>query len=301
MRLSSVQIFQQGINAILNQQSSLQQTQLQLTSGKRVNTPSDDPAAAVQILALGERLSAVDQYQRNADFAEGQLAREETTLASVGDRLQRVRELVIQANNATQSAESRRAIATEIDAQLEALVALANTTDTNGDYIFAGFQTDEIPFVRQGNVVTYQGDDGQRFVQIADGSQVAVRDSGASVFQTIPGGQDVFTTLQEIVDVLNSGMPTEVNTVLEQSLTNLDQTMEHLLEVRADIGVRLNQVDGQREINESFTLQLQETLSEAQDLDYVEAISRFNLQLTALQAAQQSYVKTQGLSLFNYL
>jgi flagellar hook-associated protein 3 FlgL len=118
--------------------------------------------------------------------------------------------------------------------------------------------------------------------------------------------QDVFTTLQAIVDDLRdsdaspSGVAA-VNNGMGQALNNLDQALGHVLEVRAGVGVRQSQVDNQRNINESFTLQLEDTLSGIQDLDYAEAISRLNLQLTALQAAQQTYVKVQGLSLFNYL
>ena len=118
--------------------------------------------------------------------------------------------------------------------------------------------------------------------------------------------QDMFTSIQMIADDLkNSGAwPAEtaaVNNGMAQALNNLDQALGHVLEVRSDVGVRLSQVDNQRSINDSFTLQLQDTLSDIQDVDYAEAISRLNLQLTALQAAQQTYVKVQGLSLFNYL
>ena len=92
-----------------------------------------------------------------------------------------------------------------------------------------------------------------------------------------------------------------MNNGMAQALQNLDQALGHVLEVRADVGVRMSQVENQLNINEDFTLQLQDSLSDIQDLDYAEAISRLNLQLTALQAAQQAYVKVQGLSLFNYL
>jgi flagellar hook-associated protein 3 FlgL len=92
-----------------------------------------------------------------------------------------------------------------------------------------------------------------------------------------------------------------LNSEMGLALDNIDQALGNVLNVRADVGVRLNHVENQLDINESFNLQLQETLSGIQDLDYAEAISRFNLQLTTLQAAQQSYVKMQGLSLFNYL
>jgi len=119
MRLSSVQIFQQGISAILDQQAKVQHTQQQLATGKRVLTPSDDPAAAVQILDITENLAQIDQYNRNGDLAEGQLALEESVLGDIGNVLQRVRELIVQANNASQSPETRSSAATEIAARLD--------------------------------------------------------------------------------------------------------------------------------------------------------------------------------------
>lgn len=400
MRLSSVQIFQQGISGILEQQAKLNQTEQQVASGKKILTPSDDPAAAVQIMDINEDLELIDQYAKNANFAEGQLGLEESVLADVGNVLQNVRELVVQANNATQTPETRGSIATEIEARLDELQALANTRDANGEYLFAGFQSTTEPFVRQGNSFSYNGDDGQRFLQLGSSTQVGVRDSGFDVFMSIPSGngtfdvepsatntgaavvgttsvagsfipddyavtysqatpndpityqvtdstpavigsgtyvpgetitfagaslridgvpadgdsfdvtpsikQDVFTSLQAIVDDLNNAGSSPaavaaVNNGMGQALNNIDQALGHVLEVRADVGVRLNQVETQRSINESFTLQLESTLSDIQDLDYAEAISRLNLQLTALQAAQQTYVKVQGLSLFNYL
>ncbi|PCJ91455.1 MAG: flagellar hook-associated protein 3 [Porticoccaceae bacterium] len=400
MRLSSVQIFQQGISAILDQQAKLNQTQQQLATGKRILNPSDDPVAAVQILDITEDLALVDQYKRNGSLAEGQLALEESVLASVGNVLQRVRELVVQANNATQGPETRNTIATEIETRLDELQSLANTRDASGEYIFAGYQSDTEPFARQGNNFSYNGDDGQRFLQLGSSSQVSVRDSGFDVFMSVPSGngtfdvepntantgaavvgatsingsfvpdnyvvsftqatpsdpityqvmdsspaviaggtyvpgdtiifpgvslqfdgvpadgdsfdvtpsikQDVFTSLQLIIDDLkNSGSSSAatavVNNGMAQGLNNLDQALGHVLGIRAEVGVRMNHVENQLNINESFTLQLQDTLSNIQDLDFAEAISRLNLQLTALQAAQQTYVKVQGLSLFNYL
>ncbi|MEH6616212.1 MAG: flagellar hook-associated protein FlgL [Porticoccus sp.] len=400
MRLSSVQIFQQGISAILDQQAKLSQTEQQLATGRRVLTPSDDPVAAVQVLDITENLEMIDQYQRNGNLAQGQLVQEENVLANVGNLLQQVRELVVQANNGSQGPETRRSIAVEIEAHLSELQALSNTRDANGEYIFAGFQAGSEPFSHQTGGFSYNGDDGQRFLQLASGSQVAVRDSGFDVFMSIPSGngtfdiepdvgnagsvvvgassvsgtfvpdnysitfsqptpadpvtyqvvdssavvvasgnyvdgdnisfaganipfsgvpadgdsfevspsikQDMFATLQNIVDDLKGSGSTlaetaVVNNGMGQALNNLDQALGHVLEVRASVGVRLSQVESQQNINESFTLQLQGTLSGIQDLDYTEAISRFNLQLTALQAAQQSYVKVQGLSLFNYL
>lgn len=309
MRLSSAQIFQQGINAILEKQSQLHSTELQLASGKKILTPSEDPLAAVQILDISEDLQRVEQFSRNADIAEQQLGLEETVLAQAGNVLQRVRELIVQANNDTQSDTTRHSIAVELEQRRDELLSLANTKDANGEYIFSGYQSDIEPFAAAGAGVVYNGDNGQRFVQLANNNHVAVRDPGDEVFMAIntpTGNQDVFTMLQNIVDTLNTPVATPadralLHTTMADGLNNMDSALEHLVIKRADVGARLNQIDSQRELNESFNIQLQESLSNIQDLDYAEAISRMNLQLTALQAAQQAYVKTQGLSLFNHL
>ncbi|MEQ8514973.1 MAG: flagellar hook-associated protein FlgL, partial [Chromatocurvus sp.] len=192
MRLSTAQIFQQGINNILSRQADVQQTQQQLATGRKVSTPADDPIAAVRILDISEDIQLVDQYERNGDFAQSQLAFEETVLADVANVLQRVRELVVTANNASQSQESRRSIAVEVEARLEELVTLANAQDATGEYIFAGYQARNPPFSRSGGDVVYRGDDGQRFLQISGSTQVAVRDPGNAVFMNVPAGNGRF-------------------------------------------------------------------------------------------------------------
>ena len=192
MRMSTVQIFQQGISSILARQSELSHTEQQLATGRRVLTPSDDPAAAVQILDITEDLALIDQYQSNSSLAQGQLALEDTVLADVDNLLIRASELVLQANNATQSPESRAIIATEVDALVDQLMSLANTRDAGGEYIFAGFQAQSEPFARGSGEFAYNGDDGQRFLQLGSSAQVAVRDSGFDVFMSIPSGNGSF-------------------------------------------------------------------------------------------------------------
>ena len=131
----------------------------------------------------------------------------------------------------------------------------------------------------------------------ADGDSVAVSSSVRD---------DMFSSLQKIVSALenagsSSAETAQVNNAMARGLDNIDQALGNVSRVRTDVGVRLNNIENQLELNDSFNLSLKETLSEVQDLDYAEAISRFNLELTALQAAQQAYVKMQGLTLFNYL
>ena len=93
----------------------------------------------------------------------------------------------------------------------------------------------------------------------------------------------------------------KVHNEASRGLMNLDNAIEHILSVQSDVGSRMRRAEMQTETNDAFNLQLKETLSTLQDLDYAEAISRLNIQMLALQAAQQTFAKTQNMSLFNYL
>ncbi len=196
MRISTAQIFQSSTRTILDQQASISYTQAQLGTGRKILTPADDPAGAAKILELTKALSVNEQFQRNADAAEGRLSREENALVGVENILRRVSDLAIQGNNDSQSPGSRRDITTELRQRIDELIGLANTKDANGEYLFAGFQANTQPFARaSGGGFSYAGDQGQRFMQISPSSQVADGDSGADVFQLIRNGNGTFTTL----------------------------------------------------------------------------------------------------------
>jgi len=310
MRVSTSQVFRNGVESIQRSQQDLSRTQLQLGSGKRILSPSDDPSGAVQSLQLTSAVGKLEQYERNALSVTQRLRSTETVLTSVVDGLQRVRELVVQGNNGSQTNETRVMIAGEIRQSLDELFHLANSQDANGEYLFAGLRSWEQPFVDEGNGVRYAGDDGQRVVQISAVRTVPVGDSGQRVFMEIPNGegeeQSLFETYTRIIEALES--PTtdaesraELNNAMGRALGDLDQALGRLLETRTSLGARMNTVETQSRINEDQLLQVRTALSEIQDLDYAEAISRFNLQQTALQAAQQTFVQVQRLSLFNFL
>lgn len=300
MRISTNQIFQQGVISMLNKQAELAKTQQQLSTGDRILSPSDDPAAATRILELNQAIDTNNQYQRNADFADARLGLEETVLTSMTDQLQRVRELAIQANNDTMTAEDRDSIAVEVEQVLDSLMQLANTQDSNGEYIFAGFQTGTEPFSHDGmgNFI-YSGDQGQRLVQIGSTRQVAIGDSGSQVFMKVDDGAggtaSVFDAVYEFMADLRADNPSST------TLTRMDSAMGEISSVRSSVGSRMNAIENQRSMNDSFNLLLQENRSALADLDYAEAISRMEQQTLALQASQQVYAKVGGLSLFNYL
>ena len=400
MRMSTVQIFNQGMNNLLDRQADVTKTQEQLAAGKRIMDAGEDPAGTARILNITSDLARIDSYQRNTDNLQTQLAMEEGALGAVLRDLQRVRELTVQANNATMSAADRRSAGAEISSILDSLVDRANTKDATGEFIFGGFQADAQPFARTTAGVTYNGDDGERFLQVASGMQIQSRDPGNAVFMaavagngsfdyrgatgntgnavvtatsaannyvpetytlafiqasatdpvtytvtgdvsgqvaagnfseggaiTFAGGeirlegtpangdsftitssprQDIFTSVKDLMDAFAGAAETTANNAkvhneASRGLINIDNAIEHILSVQSDVGSRMRRAEMQTETNDAFNLQLKETLSTLQDLDYAEAISRLNIQMLALQAAQQTFAKTQNMSLFNYL
>ena len=195
MRISTSQIYDQSVNAILTEQSQLNQTELQLSSGKSILTPADNPSGSAQILNLNQSMAMTAQFQTNASAANARLSLEDSTLTSVTNLLQSLRSLAVQANNATQTNSSRAAIAQQVSQGLQQLVALANTQDANGEYIFAGYQGKSQPFITDpaGNVV-YNGGQNSRYLQIGPTTQVAFGDTGSAVFQAVRNGNGTFVT-----------------------------------------------------------------------------------------------------------
>jgi flagellar hook-associated protein 3 FlgL len=194
MRISTSESYALGISLILDKQSQLAQTQQQLSTGKRIVNPADDPAGAAQALDLQSAIDTNTQYTHNGDAATARLNLEQSALGQVSNALQRVRTLVLQANNDSQTDESRASIASELSQSLKQLVSLGNTRDANGDYIFAGSQTTTQPFsVKPGGGFAYAGDNAQRFLQIDANRTLATNDPGSSVFMQILNGNGDFT------------------------------------------------------------------------------------------------------------
>ena len=428
MRVSTSQFQQTSVEAMLDRQAALSKTQLQIASGRRILRPSDDPAGAARGLELAQSIGTIESYQKNIDLADSRMRLEESVLTSVGDNLQRIRELTVQGLNASQTAEDRHKIGVEVSERLDQLLQLANSTDGNGEYLFAGLRSRTQPFTREGGLVSYHGDQGARSAQVGPNRQMGTNHSGFEVFMDLPNGngrhvvqtppgntgqavaggvvitdaaaaasgvmpyrvgfeansagdtvvfvtdgngdlvnpdpaslvtppasplplpppvavadaaplyqagdtvsfdglsisfqgdpqpgdsftvaastsQALFDTVRSIADALNQAAEDPVSkarfaNTANRGLQELDTAMNSLLEFRAEIGARMNGLDSERNANEAALLELQATKSRIEDLDLASAVSELNLRLTGLQAAQQSYTRIQGLSLFSFL
>jgi flagellar hook-associated protein 3 FlgL len=385
------------IDAANRQQSEIARTQEQISTGLKFSRAGQDPVGATQSLSLESLIRTNERYITNAQLATNRQQLEEGSLAGAGDVLQRIRELVLQAANGPQSAESRRLIAAEVRARFDELVATANTRDGNGEYLFAGTATATQPFVGAGGTVVYQGDQLQRLAQVSADQYVADSDSGAAVFELIRNGngtfnvtqaagnagtgligartvvdpgqydggayvlaftapdawevrdasnaviasgayvpgdaitfrgisvvmsgaaatgdaynvdpstnQSVFATIEQLLATLErpDGTPadqTALSNDLGNSISDLDQALGKLLEVRSSIGARLSALESRQTQLADTNVELQGALSGLRDTDYAEALTRLEQQLTTLEAAQKAYLRAAGLSLFDYL
>jgi flagellar hook-associated protein 3 FlgL len=310
MRVSTSTLYEISGTQISNLQGAVTATQQQIATGKSFLKPSDNPIAAAQSLIVTQSQSVNSQFAVNRQYAKDSLTSVDGTLSSVTDMLQSLKTTVLSAGDPNLSDANRAAMATNIRAQLTNLVGLANSTDGNGKYLFAGYHTATAPFVEQPpGTVTYVGDQGQRQLPVDNSTQIAVSESGQAIFQT--NTQDIFKTLNDFANLLDT--PSAVTTItppntvsdltvgIQTANTNIAATLDNVLTARASTGSKLNQLDSLDASGLDRNVQYSTTLSNLQDLDYAKAVTSLTQQQTTLQAAQQSFVKIANLSLFNYI
>jgi flagellar hook-associated protein 3 FlgL len=309
MRISTSWAQQTSVSAMIDQQANLQQTQLQISTGKKILTASDNPVAASRIIDLNQSINQTEQYQSNINFARDRLTMEEGVLQGATDILQRIHEIGIQGINGNTSASSRTSIAVEMQELNKQLLGLANTKNANGEYMFAGFKSKTQPFAQDPTNVGsygYAGDTNYRSIQIDASRPITDGDPGSSVFGTPTGALPAtvpapgsINNIFEAIDKFATDL--KANTPNSSSLNDISKSLDNIVSVRASIGTRLNVLDKQEQINSDSILSTKSVLSDTQDLDYTEAITRLNQQSVSLQAAQQTFSQIKKLSLFNYL
>ena len=189
MRISTNQLYDRSIQGILDNQGDLSKIQQQLSSGKRIITPSDDPVGVAQVIRLTETLDQMAQYQKNNNLVTSSLEQQETALSSISDALNRARQLAIQSGNGIMNADDREAISLEIKQIRDQVFDLMNSRNADGDYIFAGYQSHSPAFsynpAATGNKYQFEGDEGFNRVQISANVAIQAGDSGKLVFENV--------------------------------------------------------------------------------------------------------------------
>jgi flagellar hook-associated protein 3 FlgL len=263
----------------------LERVQSELSSGKQIRQPSDDPIGTATVLRLQSSQAQITQYLKNVDEAQSWLDLTDQALSTIGDAVQRARELIVQAANDTLSAADRQAIWNELTALQQQIVATANTAHA-GQYLFSGQKTQTTPFDATTDPPTYQGDNG---------ALTRIIDSGVTLTINVPGSVAITPVLQAMKQARDAVAANDT-AAIQTSLGVLDNAHSQLLAAQAQIGAQANRLDAQRNrLLEAQTSTLR-LLSQAQDADMAQTSVEFaEAQLTyraALQAAAQAIQPT---------
>lgn len=192
MRISSSTLYDSNAAALTQLQSKLLHTQQQITSGRRILSPADDPANAARALEITQSDATNTQYAANRNEAIRFLSLSEEVLNSVTTLLQDVKTTAVSAGSGVLSASDKRSLAADLRGRMDELLGLANSTDGIGNYLFSGFQGKTQPFANGASGVQYLADDGQRLIQAGSARQMIASDSGADIFMRIKNGNGTF-------------------------------------------------------------------------------------------------------------
>jgi flagellar hook-associated protein 3 FlgL len=194
MRISTSTMYETATTQMGSLQSSINRTMQQINTNRRILTPSDDPVASARALIVSQAQSMNTQFETNRQNAKSSISHVDLALGSVTSLIQDVQTLAVSANNPSLNNSDRATKATELEGRLSDLLALANTADGTGGYLFAGFKTDSAPYSQTAAGATYNGDQGQRQLQVASGRRIDVSIAGSAVFDGAMTGNGSFVT-----------------------------------------------------------------------------------------------------------
>ena len=277
-----------------NVTTQLSTSEQQLSSGYKLNQPSDDPYGASQALKLRADLAANQQYQSNVQDANSWQNVADTALGDIGDAIQRARDLVLQGANDTNASGDRQAIVTELNQLIDSIKTDGNTQYA-GRYIFSGTKTNTQPY-QLGSNDAYSGNTAMITREIGVGVQVAINQPGASIIGDDTSG--LLATLRGIVTDMQSG---NTNALSTTDLKALDAANDQLLNARAQVGAlsnRLTTASNRLQSTEQSTTQL---LSNVQDADMTQVMINFSTQQAAYQAALRAGAQIIQPSLMDFL
>lgn len=313
MRVTNNMMLERSLRDINANIERLDRVQRDISTGKRIHRPSDDPTAMARVLVLRNNMALNTQYQRNIEAAHNQLSVSDTTLNSVVNVVQRFRSLMLTGQNGTLTSENRNSIVQEANQLRQELVSLGNT-QVNGRYIFGGLKTDQPPYPAA-PLTVYDGpnDNGQLSVEIAPAITIRYNVTAFQVFGDTAnapaaaggapaangGANNLFDTIDEFITFMQS--TTNNTNVTDISIPKLDVLRDQILNLRTDVGGKINRL-------EMSTLRLQEIgqnmetlLTNTESTDVAEASLRLNQHEATFRAALSVSARSLPLSLVDFL
>ncbi|OSP15880.1 flagellar hook-associated protein 3 [Vibrio alginolyticus] len=299
MRISDNQFSQMMLHSLQSNSSGLGEALQQMSTGKRLTKLSDDPMASIKLLNLDRETSAIAQYKNNIENVKTTLSSQETHLDSIKESLKSMRDIALWGANGSLTDESRGGMITELKSYRDSIESSFNAQDEEGHYLFSGTKTDTAAVSKASGSYVIEGNSDKRVVTIAKGVTMDSNMTAKEILD-LGGGHNVLNQIDALIKEFES--PTaNFRAEVEASISAIDETFSNVLGTMTEIGGRHNNLDlvgGAHSENKLFVDKVSGDLSA---LDYGEASVRLSNYMAALQATQASYVKIDGLSLFDRL
>jgi flagellar hook-associated protein 3 FlgL len=286
------------LNDLQQSLNRLDTTQQQLSSGKKINQPSDDPYGTSQALSLNGQLSSLNDYTNNITDGTAWTQQATTSLGDIDSMVQRVRELVVQASNGTYTQSDLNASASEVNQLIDAIKQEANAS-YNGQYIFSGTSTGTAPY-QTGSTDTYQGGTGSVNRLIGPNTTLSVSTNISTLLGNgQPSGDGgLLDTLRTIASDMQSG---NTGAIGGADLKNLDSNFGTLTQMEANVGAITNRLT----LASTRIQQLQNSdtaaLSNVQDADMATVAINFSTEQAAYSAALKAGANIVQSSLLDFL
>ena len=287
MRVANKSVFDASKYQLANVAEELNNANLIVATGKRINKLSDDPVGVTQGLNIKAALANIEQLGRNISLGNLWLASSESAMSQTQGIVSELKALSVQMASGTTDAAQRNSAAQTVQNMLAEIVTLANT-DVSGRYIFGGTKTDAAPFGQNG---TYSGNNDAFTIKSGKNATIEVGSDGSAAFGTLFTTLSAFQTALETNDV--SG--------IQNAMTGLDTNFDAITEKISYVGAQMRRIEVKGEILENMNLSNTERLSEVEDADITEAVMNLKSVEFAYQATLASSARVMTLSLVNYL
>lgn len=292
MRITQQMLHQNSLRNINQNLSRFENVNNQISTGKKINKPSDNPTAVSKAMKLKSELAATEQYEQNTTEANLWLDEADQTIKHISDALQRARELVVEGNNGTMNESDRVLIANEVEAISEQIRQFANSK-VNGHYLFNGQKMDQPPYPEANSYLTDTYDTGSVTFTIGNGVTVKGNVTVEDLFGSSGDGENLFKTLDTIVSSLKAGD--------EVPLDQLDKGMDRVLSTWSEVGARKNRVEAMENRLQDSNIELQTMLSKVEDINYAETLIKLKSEEAIYQASLSATSRIIQPTLMDFL
>jgi len=302
MRITMLMSSQTMLSDINEGYDRLTRLQQELSSGKAISKPSDDPFGTSRAMGLRGELAGLTQFQSNVDDGTGWLNTSDTALSQMSDVLQRARELLVQGGSDTTDQNARNAIADEIDQLTDSVKQEANVQYA-GKYVFSGTATSTPPYQLGAAADRYAGDAGTITRAIGPNVQVPINSDIHSLLGDgqASGDNKLLNTLRDIADNLRGGTPADADALRGADLQRLDANLDTLNQIRADVGARTNRLAIASSRLSALQSNSTQLLSNTEDADMASTVTTYTTQQAAYNAALRAGANIVQSSLLDFL